>query len=118
MNKAVERRDAFHDQGHGALSVGYFNLEELRELPATEWQQVLGLVRFGTDRAEPLSVPVPVATVVTPALSPAGGAAEVWRFAGAMRSGSTDRLQYRCSEEYVFASTAVDERELLAAGAG
>ena len=118
MSEAVERSDRYRCAAEGRLRVGYFGLDELRGRSAADWEQVLGLVRFGTDPNETFAPPVPMATVATPVLAgqPGGSAAEVWEFSGTMHSGVSGRLQYRCGGRYLFASVAVDERELLAEG--
>jgi chorismate lyase / 3-hydroxybenzoate synthase len=101
------------------LQVAYTRLEDLLQRPAQWWQEVLGLVRFGSSNALPTSDhETPVAELETPLLGGVTGTVEVWRVGGPMQSGSVGRVRYRHNGRLLFAHISLQEQEFTDAAPG
>jgi chorismate lyase / 3-hydroxybenzoate synthase len=100
--------------GSSALQLDYLPRAHLAAQPASWWQNVLGVVGFGSpagfDR-----VRVPVATSMTPSLQQAD-VCEIWRADGGaeLLNGEArhSSLRYRYGDELLFGCIALDEKSL------
>ena len=95
-----------------SLRVDYLSLDQLAEFHAAGWRDVLGVVDY--DRATTTALDaVPSAHLAFEALpvAPVGAAPpfEVWRAAGALRSGSHGRVRYRIANGLLFGGLTVPE---------
>jgi chorismate lyase / 3-hydroxybenzoate synthase len=97
------------------LQLEFQRLAEIRQYPATWWEDVLAIVHFDRD-ALTLALPVPSPHVMLPLLNGGEGTAEVWRLASPMSSGQHGRVQYRRNERLLFASVSVAEQEFTGNG--
>ena len=106
-----------------ALRLEYLTRNRLDSRPAAWWRNVLGVVGFG----RPLDIGrAPSATTMTPVLGSERGASgedtescEVWRIDDAQSrdplvSAQLGRVHYRFSEDLLFGSLSIDEREFAA----
>jgi len=104
--------------GAAALQLEYLPHAQLAAQPPSWWRNVLGVVGFGsTSPAE--GARVPVATVMTPALS-SGGLCEIWRAEGTQPLSSGDArssIRFRYCDDLLFGCMALDEQALTEGGA-
>jgi chorismate lyase / 3-hydroxybenzoate synthase len=104
--------------GEAALQLDYLPHAQLAAQPPSWWRNVLGVVGFGsTSPAE--GARVPVATVMTPALS-SGGLCEIWRAEGIQPLSTSDArssIRFRYCDDLLFGCMALDEQALTEGGA-
>jgi enamine deaminase RidA (YjgF/YER057c/UK114 family) len=102
--------------GTCSLQLEYLSSHEVASQPSSWWQHVLGVVGF-EKRPDIDSTRVPVTASMTRALS-APDLCEVWRVTGPevrLTNGSAHaRMSYRFSEDLMFGSLTISERNLAA----
>jgi chorismate lyase/3-hydroxybenzoate synthase len=100
--------------GSSALQLDYLPRAHLAAQPASWWQNVLGVVGFGSTAGFE-QVRVPVATSMTPSLQPAD-LCEIWRAdsSAELLNGEAHHssLRYRYDDELLFGCIALDEKSL------
>jgi enamine deaminase RidA (YjgF/YER057c/UK114 family) len=91
------------------FGVDYLTLDPLTGCRASDWHDVLGVIRYAADAALPELTGVPVLQVGTRPLVESAAIFEVWRAAGALDSGQVGQVRYRASRDLVFGCVSIDE---------
>jgi hypothetical protein len=96
-----------------ALRIDYAPLDELQLRPRSWWQDILGIICFGSAAGRPDAAPedVPLARVGAAVLAGQPRIVELWRVRGPKQSGWHGRVQYRRHGQLLFACLQVAERE-------
>ena len=105
-----------------SLQLDYVGSDELANLSAEWWRDVLGVVGFAKPpMIEPASAPVTASR--TPALRVHDRSCEVWRLVGPRNGGfpggsvKRGRVDYRVGDDFLFGSVSIDESALPGGGA-